>query len=505
MEEAEQGNQLQNLILRPVYLRAVNAIVQPELQIPCSQYFLREWLPRLGALRWLLVLALRHLCGHRQPDGSGRGEFNRSQLAGMLGVHEVTISRVLTTTRSKLQPGWRVLQPDSEADSQTAFLGRFVPRLRYRYERDPSTGVSRRVGYVIDVLMDDPLVPEHEARLALVLAQQMVADIDEFSPDQELTAAAYSPPAQVLAPSTERIVISQASPTYQPATVAPTSKAQGATSTARVTYQEAPAILVTSTQTVISPPGLQGLCGSSPTLKKRKAPGLTLPNSFNYNGISVPLNITDKREIRKRLTPLVDYVQALLADDHSTGMFFSTSTQLYPDHLGLFVSAFEQALASTAGHSHLNKGAVFVNTLKRLAAERHVPLKLGRKLEEGAVPVANAELGAEGPETTETVAARRRPSFYVAGVGMSSLQIWQSTLDELRRLRPRVDHDEWLRNCYLGKVDAESVIVVAPNGFTRDWVADKLQQPLRTALRRVLGQSVALRLDVAGEPQVKRR
>ncbi len=125
-----EGSAIDNIIVKPVYLRAVNAIVQPEVQIPCSAYFFRNWLPRLGTLRWCLVLTLRSICSQRQPDGTNRGEICRADLASLVGVHEATISRILNSSPSTVNRGWRVLEASKSDDSETDYLSRFIPRLR---------------------------------------------------------------------------------------------------------------------------------------------------------------------------------------------------------------------------------------------------------------------------------------------------------------------------------------------------------------------------------------
>lgn len=479
MDETRPAQGLQNIVLRPVYLRAVNAIVQPEQQLPCSMYFFREWLPRLGSLRWALVLALRHLCTNRQSDGVSRGEVSRSELAAALGVHEVTISRILSTTRSKTAPGWRVLEPAGADDAATAFLARFIPRLRYKYARDAETGTTRRVGYIIDVVMDDPLVPEDEQRLALVLAEQILAG-GNFEPVDGGATEAKRRPARGVK--------------YQNATSTPVVNEQGVTSPPDHT-----------TQPVTSQPLVTTQAASSTGVKAQDEPGLTLTSNFNYKDITVPLTLTKKHDIRRALAPLVEYAATALNDNHSVGMFYSTLVQLYPNSLGLFVESLEQAMAVGAWSPKSNLGAVFVNNLKGMARERGIALKLGKASPpptESPEPVLPAESSGEaalsGDEESVVPDIERR-SVYIADVGMSSVQVWQSILQELRRTTSRANYEMWLKNCYLASVDTETVVIGAPNQFTRDWVRDRLQPAITTAARRVLGRDVIVECVVGGE------
>lgn len=481
MEVPNAGHDLQNIVVRPVYLRAVNAIVQPEQQIPCTLYFFREWLPRLGSLRWALVLALRHLCTLRQPDGVSRGEVSRAQLAAILGVHEVTISRVLATTRSPTQPGWRVLQPAGDDDVGTKLLAKFIPRLRYKYDRDPSTGSTRRVGYIIDVVMDDPLVPEDEHKLALVLAQQILAGGDYQTPSAEVAGTALDPSARK---------ITQVNRNYQ-----------NATSRAKVKSHNVATPADRSLQNATSPLPVTEHLAPSAGMKEQCEPALTLTNNFNYHGLTVPLNLSQRQLIRRAVTPLVDHARKVLRDDHSTGMFYSTLTQLYPNHLHLFVEALERAAAAGVGNPDLNLGAVFVNTLKALAWEQGFNLRLGLPGGCSTPPEDQDESEPrEQPDDEPAEAAEpERHSVYIAEVGMSTMQVWQSVLEELKHRTSRANYEMWLKNCYIVAVRDGEAIIGAPNRFTRDWVSEKLRSTLSAAMSRVLGMPVAVRCEVAGE------
>ena len=473
MDQLGPGQRLQDIVLRPVYLRAVNAIVQPEQQLPCSLYFFREWLPRLGSLRWALVLALRCLCTNRQADGVSRGEVSRSQLAALLGVHEVTISRLLTTTRSTTTPGWRVLQPASKDDTATALLAKFIPRIRYKYARDPDTGATRRVGYIIDVVMDDPLTPEDEQRLAVMIAEQLLSGAD------------YHPP-ETAASSTARDTQTTSSSTYQNATSAPEVNERLATSPSPPTLQP------TTSRPTVNPQ-----LAASTTVKAHAGPALTLTTNFNYRDITVPLNLSTKREIRRALTPLVDYAVKVLRDDHSVGMFYSTLVQLYPNSLELFTEALEESAAMAGWSQRINLGAVFVNKLKSLARDRGLVLRLGK----GAEPTAAVS------KVDDDVAAKVRAtptarlpdaSVYLPDVGMSGAQVWQSILQELRRTASGGLYDMWLSNCRLVAVHDRVVVIGARNRLTCDWVRDRFQGPIARAAAAVLGRDVVVRCEVLG-------
>lgn len=495
MDQIEPGRGLQDIVLRPVYLRAVNAIVQPEQQVPCTLYFFREWLPRLGSLRWALVLALRQLCSARLNDGVARGEVCRSQLATLLGVHEVTITRLLTSRRSDTAPGWRVLQPSGDDDQATAFLAMFIPRLRYKYDRDPQTGTTRRIGYIIDVVMDDPLVPEDEHRLAVIVANQLLSGGD-FLSSQSLSSTE--------APGS--------SPTGT--TSLPNVKQHNAISASGVKAHNAISSSEPTSHIDSSRPQLSQQDASSAGVKAHHAPGLTLTNNYNYHGITIPLYLHKKHEIRRALTPLVKYATEVLSDDHSVGMFYSTLTQLYPDSLDLFVEALEAATAVGTPSPKLNLGAVFVNMIKSLAQERGVPLRLGKTSAPPSSPqptIREAPPDQQAPTESPfhlaelpDSAAPERESVYVASVGLSTPHIWRSILEELGRSTSRVNYEMWLKNCRLVDVQEEVVVIGAPNRVTCQWVREKLRPAIAAAAGKVLGRPVAVHCEVIGERMAMR-
>jgi hypothetical protein len=251
----------------------------------------------------------------------------------------------------------------------------------------------------------------------------------------------------------------------------------------------------------------------SAPVKSQHEPGITLTGNFNYHGILVPLKLTNKTSIRKALAPLVTYATSLLQDDHSAGLYYATLTQLYPHNLSLFVEALEEAAERGSTNPNLNMGAAFVNILKSKTAEAGLSLALGGKSK--AVKVEEPEPveidsddrddlkdDFEEPEdlekSVEMVESNQRENVYIADVGMSSLQVWQSTLEELRHRTSRANFEMWLKNCHIVRIEAGTVVIGAPNKFTRDHVRDKLLPMIQESVGRVIGRTVAVRCEIAG-------
>ncbi|MFQ6611367.1 MAG: hypothetical protein ACE5D7_11310, partial [Fidelibacterota bacterium] len=151
-----------NLTVNPVYLSARSAVIQPERAIAVTHYSLNKWLPRLGAGRWALVQYLRGLCidSPRRADGTKRVTISWRLLAEYLQVHEETIASWL---KHEVIPGEKPWRRIIASDDYSEYLSLFIPRLRYAYES--RNGKTRRVGFLLEILMEDPIAPEDEIRL----------------------------------------------------------------------------------------------------------------------------------------------------------------------------------------------------------------------------------------------------------------------------------------------------------------------------------------------------
>ena len=489
-----EGSAIDNIIVKPVYLRAVNAIVQPEVQIPCSAYFFRNWLPRLGSLRWCLVLTLRSVCTQRQPDGTNRGEICRADLAALIGIHEATISRILNSSPSTINPGWRVLQPLKDDDVETVHLSRFIPRLRYKYERDVEAGVTRRVGYVIDVVMDDPLIPEDEERLAVTLAEQLLQATG--SPTKELTDISTWAEHDVPGPTPPS---TRPRKTRLLPSTAPSGKTQTPISRSSVKAQFSTDTEDLETRFAASGPRVKRPKLPGDAVSAQNAPVSTLTLNFNYKGFDIPVNLRRKRDIRAAVKPLVEYAAASLNDQHSVGMFYAIVTQLYPHNLGLFTEALEKAEKEGKRRKSVNMGAAFVRAIRDSTARAGVALALGVKEESAQVQEADVEV--EVAPSRKPAAARQaekgRQSAYVLGSRVNKKQLWTSLLEELRSKTSRPTYEMWLRNCSIARVEDDTVVIATPSAFAREWVNERLLSIIRRALKQVVGRDMNVKCEAA--------
>jgi hypothetical protein len=321
------GEEGEQLTLEPIYATAASAITRPELNVATSLYSVQKWLPLLGVQRWTLVQVLRCLCVHspRRPDGTKWLTTTWKALGDLLDVDRRTVGQWLAHEPIPDQKPWHRLVPSP--GEETAYLGYFVPRLKYAYvHRD---GVTRRQGFVLEILMEDPLVPADHALIA-----QSPQRGDYYAPikSQNLTLPLES------------------------------VKSEDITSLSAIKS--------------LQPTSRLGVASGNPTLQNRKVtePDRNVKQLTTYISNELNPNLTSNRRLRKALKPIVAMAEAILDDYHSTAMLYKVLLALYPVHLDIFLEAIDEAVGIGEADSGANLGALFVSILKELAAEVEVDL-----------------------------------------------------------------------------------------------------------------------------------
>jgi len=320
----QEGEQL---ALEPIYATAASAIIRPELNVATSLYSVQKWLPLLGVQRWTLVQVLRCLCVHspRRPDGTKWLTTTWKELADLLDVDRRTIGQWLAHEPIPDQRPWHHLVPS--AGEEMAYLRYFIPRLKYAYVHQD--GVTRRQGFVLEILMEDPLVPTDRA-----LTAQSPQRGDYYGPikSQNLTLRSGSVKSKNI---TSHPAVKSAQQTLQ-----------------------------------------LGVLSENSTSWSRKVtePDRNVKQLTIYITSQLNLTLTGKRQIRKALRPVVNMAEAILDDYHSTAMLYKVLLALYPDHLDIFRQAIEEAVGIGEPNGETNLGALFVSILKELAAEVGVDL-----------------------------------------------------------------------------------------------------------------------------------
>jgi len=320
----EEGGQL---ALEPIYTTAASAIIRPELNVATSLYSVQKWLPLLGVQRWTLVQVLRCLCVHspRRPDGTKWVTTTWKELADLLNVDRRTIGQWLAHEPIPDQKPWHRLVPSP--GEEIAYLGYFIPRLKYAYVHQD--GVTRRQGFVLEILMEDPLVPADRA-----LSAQSPQRGDYYAPvkSQNLTLLPESVKSRNI-------------------TSHPNVKSASMTLRTDVTSEN----LTSQSRKVTEP--------------DRNVKQLT---TYVINKLN--LNLESKRRIRRALKPVVGITETILDDYHSTAMLYKVLLALYPEHLDIFLQAIDEAVSIGEADSEANLGALFVSILKELTAEAGIDL-----------------------------------------------------------------------------------------------------------------------------------
>jgi len=317
----------EQLALEPIYTTAASAIIRPELNVATSLYSVQKWLPLLGVQRWTLVQVLRCLCVHspRRPDGTKWVTTTWKELGDLLDVDRRTIGQWLAHEPIPDQKPWHRLVPSP--GEEIAHLSYFIPRLKYAYVHQD--GVTRRQGFVLEILMEDPLVPADQGLIA-----------------QSPQRGAYYAPVK-----SQNLTLPPESVKSQNITSHPDVKS------ARLTSQPA----VTS---------------GNATLQSRKVaePDRNVKQLTTYVINKLNLDLESKRRIRRALKPVVGMTEVILDDYHSTAMLYKVLLALYPEHLDIFLQAIDEAVSIGEADSEANLGALFVSILKELAAEAGIDL-----------------------------------------------------------------------------------------------------------------------------------
>jgi len=466
---SEKRISIDNASVSPVYLSARSAIVTPELAIPVTLYSLKKWLPRLGPGRWSLVQLLRGLSldAPRRTDGTKRVTISWRLLAERLQIHEETVASWLKHEVIPDDKPWRRVIP---VDDYAEYLSIFVPRLRYAYET--SKGKTRRVGFLLEVLMEDPVAPEDEIRLSqqveFLQLQQGELGLDTYRRMPEVNRA--QPSLQDLSPTDVNSVNTQNA-----------GLRQGGVSTER---------RLTSPQ--VNPDNLDL---PSP-VKQHYVDSLvdvTLENSNSRYGKSdwIANNVNKlnsliaelkqlkhrKRNYQQVVEPIITLTEALLDDYHSTAMLYKVLKILFPEHMDIYVSAVEEALIAYSIDESVNMGAIFVKELRELADEAKIDLGFRKSKAIKASPSMQSDFSSLTP-TSEALEA--------------SLEdiIWSETLSILQGQMTKAMFNSVMQGTQLTSAQKGPYIVQVANDMTKDWLDNRLRNVVERALSSVIGHSV---------------
>lgn len=136
------------------YHERKNLLIKPHHALLVTDYFRKQWMPRLGpALAWL-ILALRRRAYRNFKTGETRDGFKTTyeDLAHEIGMSYPTVQRMMK-------------QKCTECDKPHDIIEHFVPERKPIIKDVPRLGKRVRVGTFFRVYMDDPLTPPDEKLL----------------------------------------------------------------------------------------------------------------------------------------------------------------------------------------------------------------------------------------------------------------------------------------------------------------------------------------------------
>ncbi len=478
---------MSDLSIHPVYLSARAAIIAPERAIPVTIYSTQKWLPRLGPERWCLVMLLRSLSidAKRRSDGTKRVSISWRQLAEILDVHEETVASWLKHKPIPNDKPWRCIIP---VDEKAEALSLFIPRLRYAYETHK--GKTRRTGFMLEVLMEDPVVPEDESRL------QKQMEIMRMQ-QGELGLEMYRLPEIVSTDASNLPSISD------------NSSKPRATDSHYVNQLnlESPYQAKSDSSDLhndsVNPKNLDLLPGvkqynigtdsyvnsMNPILPRSESEGIRK----NVNKLDILIQQLKYKHIKKNIRrevfePIIELTEFLLEDRHSTGMLYKVLNGLYPERLDLYVASVRVALDAAQEDSQVNRGAVFVRALREFADTAGIDL--GLKRDSFDTP-QNDFVGNQGSQT---------PSFTVPSVDEA---IWSETQLMLRRQMTQATYDAIIQGTTLLGRDETKYIIGVHSEMAKEWLDNRLRDIVQRTLSNVVGESASIEFRLLDETSAK--
>lgn len=441
----QQPAEQDKLTLQPVYLSARAALVQPDKGAFVTLYSLEKWMPRLGVERWALVQILRVLAANaaRRHDGTKHVTITFEELAAHLQIERRTVGKWLAHEPIEGDAPWRRISLNGR---QSNSLSQFIPRLRYAYTL--VDGRPRRSGFIIEIVMEDPLVPEDQS----ALEQLIQAPTDGIAQANEHY---YRPDAQAVKDGKLTSGLPEV-------TKSDFTKPQRR----KVTKGDFTRGL--KSQKVTSGGGKVTKSDSNVNELTKLTKMMNKTNFGKKNG----------REARPLLTPIVKLTEELLQDFHSTAMLYKVLQHLQSaQRLDLFAQAVTTAVELGQVDAVANRGAIFVANIKELAAAEGIDLKLGK------MPPSPA------------VQPRTKPPRKVHAAGFKvgqydAADFWQQTLDELAEQMPRSTFETWVRHTQPLRFTDGMLVVGAPNTYAVEWLENRLSGTIRRTAASILGKQI---------------
>ena len=464
--------------IHPVYLSARAAIIAPERAIPVSLYFTQKGLPRLGPERWCLVVLLRSLCidNKRRADGTKRVTVSWRELAEKLDVHEETVASWLKHEPIPNDKPWRRIIP---SDDKAQSLALFIPRLRYAYET--KNGKTRRTGFLLEVLMEDHVVPEDTARLRkqieIMRMEQSELGLETYRLNDVVNSTQSDLPVTHHKQQNPDLHNMNRDSVELPQLANPSELDLHNYKVNRSNLDLPPSVKPEKSRSdsYVNLPFTELLDHKSEIHGK------------NVNELIQLIKEIKQKQIRKNIRreifePIITLTESLLEDSHSTAMLYKVLNALYPERLDLFLAAVHESLTAAETDPNVNRGAVFVRAIQDYTATAGIELGFGR-VSTGSFEPQNSD-GNPGSHPNFVSPSSIMPS--------TSEAIWAETQLALRRQMTQATYDAIVQGTrLLGHTDNRYIVGVHTE-TARQWLENRLRNIVERALSTVVGEVVQI-------------
>jgi len=400
----------------------------------------------------------------------------------MLDMHEETIASWLKHKPIPNDKPWRRITP---TDEKAEALAVFIPRLRYAYETH--NGKTRRIGFLLEVLMEDPIAPEDEAQLEkqmeILQMQQGELGLETYRLAENISSDNPN------LPQISEFLQKQESSDLHNVNRIISELPQQANSTELGLHN-----------TPVNPDNLD-----LPTTVKQHNTGLgsyvNPPNLVspghksedsgkNVNQLDILIQQLKHKNIKKHLRrevfePIIQLTESLLKDNHSTGMLFKVLNVLYPERLDLYVFAVHVALDTAETNPQVNRGAVFVRALRDFSDVAGIDLGLKRVSNEQS---DHNDFG--GNPGSQTFTTSSPPSSFTAPSVDEA--IWAETQLVLRRQMTQATYDAIIQGTVLLEQDDNNYVIGVQTEMAKEWLENRLHDIVQRALSSVVGKSAAV-------------
>ncbi len=80
--------------------------------------------------------------------------------------------------------------------------------------------------------------------------------------------------------------------------------------------------------------------------------------------------------------------------------------------------------------------------------------------------------------------------------------LWQNTLEMIKEKVSKPSYDTWLKNTLIDQIQEDTVIISAPNEFTRDWLESKYTKIVKEVLYELTGADLSVKFIIPESAEI---